>query len=131
MGSLKTAPSMGIKAIAGLISINLHLQKIGSRLQLRAHLLPPNHILHSLMSSCYESPLPQHTLSLNSLTRRQCGLIKGHLVDMDNHFNEIVPSFDPINPELFPGHRIIDTFSNRFSFWPLSKVANHNVTSRV
>jgi len=50
---------------------------------------------------------------------------------MDNCFNEIVPSFDLINPELFPGHRIIDIFSNCFFFQPLSKVANCNVTSRV
>ena len=50
---------------------------------------------------------------------------------MDNCFNEIVPSFDPINPELFPGYRIIDMFSNHFSFQPLSKVANHNITSQV
>jgi len=50
---------------------------------------------------------------------------------MDNRFNEIVPSFDPINPELFPGHRIINMFSNHFSFQPLSEVANCNVTSQV
>ena len=50
---------------------------------------------------------------------------------MNNHFNEIVPSFDPINPELFSGHRIIDIFSNCFSFQPLSKVANCNVISQV
>ena len=50
---------------------------------------------------------------------------------MDNCFNGIVLLFDPINPELFPGHRIIDMFSNCFSFQPLSKVTNHNVTSQV
>jgi len=50
---------------------------------------------------------------------------------MDNHFNEIVPLFDPINSELFPSHIIIDMFSNHFSFQPLSKVANYNVTSQV
>ena len=69
MGGFKTAPSMSIKTIAGLIPINLHLQKIRGRLQLRAHSLPPNHILCSLMSLYYESPLPQYTLSLNFLTR--------------------------------------------------------------
>ena len=129
VGGFKTASSMDIKTIASLIPINLHLQKIGGRLQLRAHSLPPNHILYSLMSLCYKSPLPQHTLSLNSLTRQQHGLIKGHLVDMDNHFNKIVLSFDSINPELFPGHRIINTFSNHFSFQPLSKVVNCNIAS--
>ena len=112
----KTAPSMDIKAITSLTPINLHLQKIEDRSQLRAHLLTSSHILHSLMSSCNESSLHQHSLSLNFLTRRQCSLIKGYLVNMDNHFNEIFHSFDPINPELFPGHRIIDIFSNCFLF---------------
>ena len=50
---------------------------------------------------------------------------------MDNCFNEVFPSFDPINPELFPGHRIIDIFANHFSFKLFSKQANHSVTSRV
>ena len=122
---------MAIETIASLIPINLYLQKIEGRSQLKVYSLPPNHILCSLMSSYYKSSLLQHTLSLNFLTRQQYGLIKDHLVDMDNCFNEIVPSFDPINPELFPGHRIIDMFSNCFSFQPLSKVANHNVTSQV
>jgi len=126
VGGFKMAPSMGIEAIAGLTSINLHLQKTGGRSQLRAHSLPSSHILRSLMSSCNESPLHQHPLLLNSLIRRQYGLIKGHLVDMNNHFNEFFPSFDPINPELFTGHRIIDTFSNCFIFQPFNKQVNHN-----
>ena len=82
------------------------------------------------MSSCNEFPLHQHTLSLNSLTR-QHDLIKGHLVDIDNCFNKVFPSFDPINPELFPGHRIINTFSNHFLFQPFNKQVNCNVTSQV
>ena len=116
VNGFKTAPLMDIEAIASLTSINLHLQKIGGRSQLRAHSLPSSHILCSLMSSCNESLLHQHSLSLNFLTRRQHGLIKGHLVNMDNYFNEFFPLFDPINPELFPGHRIIDIFSNYFLF---------------
>ena len=45
LGAFKTPPSFGIKAIAGLIPINLHLQKLSGRLQLRSHSLPHNHIL--------------------------------------------------------------------------------------
>ena len=131
VGSFKTAPSMGIKAITGLTPINLHLQKISSRSQLRTHSLPPNHILCSLMSLCNEFPLYQHPLLLDSLTKRQHSLIKGHLVDMDNCFNKVFPSFDPINPELFPGHRIINIFANHFSFKLFSKQANYSVMSWV
>ena len=62
-----------------------------------------------------------HPLVLNSLTMHQYGLIKGHLVDMDNWFNEVFPSFDPLNPEFRPGDRIIDCFSNCFSFYLFNK----------
>ncbi len=37
------------KAITGLIPINLYLQKLSRRLQLRAHALSNNHILWSLI----------------------------------------------------------------------------------
>jgi len=121
VGSFKMSPSMGIEAIANLIPINLYLQKIGGKSQLRAYLLPPNYILHSLMSPSIEYLPYQHPLLLNFLTRRQCSLIKGHLVDIENHFNEVFPFFNPINPELFPGHRIINTHANHFSFHSFSK----------
>lgn len=40
---------------------------------------------------------------------------------MDNRFNEVFSAFDLINPELQPGNRVIDTFSNRFSFHTFSR----------
>ena len=79
------------------------------------------------MSPSIESLPHQHPFLLNSLTRRQCGLIKGHLVDMENCFNEVFPSFNSINPELFPGHRIIDIYTNCFSFHLFSKWVSHNI----
>jgi len=45
VGTFKMSPSIGVEAITGLIPINLHLQKIGGRSQLRVHLLLSNHIL--------------------------------------------------------------------------------------
>ena len=38
---------------------------------------------------------------------------------MDNCFNKVFPSFDPLNLKLFPGSRIIDTYANCFSFSPI------------
>ena len=34
---------------------------------------------------------------------------------MDNRFNEVFSSFDPLNPEFAPGCKIIDSFSSHFS----------------
>ena len=44
---------------------------------------------------------------------------------MDNWFNEVFPSFDPLNPKFRPGNRIIDCFSNCFSFHLFSKNSDH------
>ena len=45
LGVFKTLPIKGIKAIAGIIPIRFHLQKITKRLQIRPFKLPTNHIL--------------------------------------------------------------------------------------
>ena len=50
---------------------------------------------------------------------------------MKNHFNEVFPSFDPINPELYPGNRIIDTHANYFSFHLFNKYISHNIKSCI
>ena len=68
------------------------------------------------MENNIDLPTLPHPLSLSLLTRRQCGLIKGHLVNMENWFNEVFPFFDLLNPKFKPGNRIIDCFSNCFSF---------------
>ena len=40
---------------------------------------------------------------------------------MDNRFNKIFPSFVPLHPEFSSGNRVIDIFSNHFSFNLFSK----------
>ena len=49
LGAFKTSPLEGIEAIAGIIPIRFHLQKIAKRSQIRPLKLPDNHILKSLM----------------------------------------------------------------------------------
>jgi len=131
VGVFRTAPSFGIKAIAGLIPIHLYFQKLSGRSQLRAHTLSANYILRSLMEVNSETSTCPHSLSLSSLMRCQCSLIKGHLVNIDNRFNEVFPFFDPLNPEFIPGNRIIDSFSNCFSFHLFSKSNNHFFKNRI
>jgi len=124
LDTFKIFLSFGVKAIIGLIPINLHLQKLSRRSQLRVYSLLSNYILCSFMKPRENSSHNQHSLSLGGLTRYQCNLIKGLLVDMDNWFNEIFLSFTPLHPEFSPGSRVIDLFSNCFSFHPVSKYNN-------
>ena len=62
-----------------------------------------------------------HLLFLGFLSKHQCQLIKGPIVNMDIHFNENFPSFDSFNSEISLGYKIIDTFSSRFSSHSFSK----------
>jgi len=116
LGVFKTSPTEGIEAIVGLIPIKYHLQKIGGRSQLHATSFPSNHIIQILMDSLFSSPHNHHPSSLRFFTDRQKAKIKSHLVDSNKRAYETFPSFSPLHPELSPGVRIIDTFSDRFSF---------------
>jgi len=123
--AFKTSLSFGVKAITGLIPINFHLKKLSGRLQLWAHSLPSNYILYLLIESRNDSSYHQHSLSLGSLTRHQCTLIKGSVVDMDNQYNKVFSSFNSLHPELLSDNRVIDIFSNYFSFHPVSECKNN------
>ena len=125
------SPSYGIEAIAGLIPICLHLQKLSSRSQLRGHTLPTNHIIRSLLDNSPNHPSPPHDLSLSTLTKRQCGLLKSHVINIDNRFNEVFPAFNPINLELQPENRISDIFSNQFSFHSFSSSNDPSFKSHI
>ena len=79
-------------------------------------MLPPNYLIQSLIDSSHSASITQHPISLDSLTRHQQFLIKSHLVNMNNRFNGIFPSFTPLYSELFSSYRIIDNFSDSFVF---------------
>jgi len=64
LGAFKTSPSFSVEAIAGLIFINLHLQKLSGKSQLRAHSLSSNHILWSLMKPKTYASVKPYLLSL-------------------------------------------------------------------
>jgi len=116
LGAFKTSPSEGIKAIAGIIPIRFHLQKIAKRSQIRPFKLPDNYILKNLLDDF--PPLSNSTNSHNigSLTNQQRSTAKGHLIDSYTKSFGIFPSFSPLNSEFSLGHYIIDNFSNHFSF---------------
>ena len=56
-------------------------------------------------------------------------MIRGPIVDIDNRFNKVFPSFDLHNSEFSSDTRIIDTFSSHFSFYPFNKYSEDNLAS--
>ena len=129
LGVFQTFLSFSIEAITGLILIYLHFKKLSSRSQLRAHALPNNHILWSLLKLRPNITSNPHCLFLGLLTKCQCNIIKDLVVNMDNRFNEVFPSFDPLNPQFTPGYRIINSFSSHFSFHFFNKYSDESLIS--
>ena len=114
--AFKTSPTEGIEVLAGLIPIRFHLQKIAKRSLIRPFKLPANHILKNLLNNNPPPLKSNNSHNIGSLTNRQRSLAKGHLIDSSIKSYGIFPSFIPLDSEFSPGHRIIDNFSNRFSF---------------
>jgi len=106
----------GIEALAGLMPIRFHLQKITKRSLICPFKLPDNHILKNLLNDDHLSNKSYNSHNIGSLTNRQRSLTQGHLVDSNIKSYGIFLSFSPLDPEFFPGHCIIDNFSNCFSF---------------
>ena len=116
LGAFQTSPSIDIEAIAGLIPINLLLQKLSRRLQLCTQSLPPNHIIRLLLESNHSLYLEKHHLSLETLTIKQWLKVKSSIVDTNNRLNGVFNSFDSFNNELSPGNRLINLYSSYFYF---------------
>jgi len=127
LGAFKTSPMEGIEALAGLMPIRFHLQKIAKRSLIRPFKLPVNHILNNLMNDDPPIHKTYKAHNIGSLTNHQRSLTKGHIVDSNIKSYGIFPSFFPLDPEFLPGHRIIDKFSNRFSFNLVNKKGKNHI----
>ena len=79
LDAFQTLPSFGIEAIAGLIPVHLHLQKLSGRSQLRAYSLPHNYILRLLLELNPSVSNTSHLLSLDILTQNKDLWSKGWL----------------------------------------------------
>jgi len=58
-------------------------------------------------------------------------MIKGPVINMDNRFNEVFPSFDPHNREFSLGSWLINTFLSRFSFYFFNKYSDDNLKAHL
>ena len=131
LGAFKTSPSMGIEAIAGIIPIKFHLQKIARRSEIYPFKLPSGHLLRSLMDDSPPLSSTPNSYHIGMLTNHQRNLTKGHLIDSYNKAHGIFPSFSPLNPEFSPGCHITDKFSNRFSFNLVNKKEKEKYKTRT
>jgi len=124
LGAFKTSSTDSLEAITGLIPIKFHLQKLASRSQLHAAALSKNHLIRTLMDDPLNLHIKPSPHSINILTEHQKSITKGHLIDSNNKLFGIFLSFSPLNLELILGSRIVDVFSDLFSFNVANKEEN-------
>ena len=127
VGAFCTSSTASIKAIASLIPIYLHIQKLNRRFHLRAYFLLSNHIINFVLEARLLNHKNFHQYLLEWLTPRQCLNIKGSIIDINNRFNKVFPSFSFFNSEFSSKNRLIDIFSNHFSFHLLNKKCENKV----
>ena len=130
LGAFKTSPSEGLEAITGLIPIKSHLQKLVGRSQLCSAALPANHLIRTFMndpSNLHTNPSPY---SINSLTNHQKTIAKGHLINSNNKIYGVFPLFSLLHLEFNLGSRIVDIFSDQFSFNLASREKNDKTCSQ-
>ena len=75
---------MEIKSIASLIPIQLYLQKLSGRNQLKIATLPYNHIIKLLLERNHTPNSIFHYLTLKNMTSKQQQKIKNLIVDINN-----------------------------------------------
>ena len=90
-------------------------------------MLSHNHLIRTLTDSSSSLSTCQHPVSLKSLTDCQKASIKNHLVDLNNKSYRIFPFFSPLHLEFSPDSRIIDYFSDHFSFNLNNKEKNDKI----
>ena len=130
LGAFRTSLSESIEAIARIIPIKFHLHKLAKRSQIQSLILPTNHLIRSLIndpSNSFKKPIPH---SIIILMNQQRNIIKGHLIDSNNKMYGIFPSFSSLHLEFDPGSRIIENFSDHFSFNLANKKEKDNICSQ-
>ena len=68
LGAFKTSPLEGIKALAGLMPIRFHLQKIAKRSLIQSFKVPENHILKKLLNDDPPKSKAHNSHNIGSLT---------------------------------------------------------------
>jgi len=126
LGAFKTSLTEEIKAIAGIIPIKFHLQKLARRSQIHSFKLSSNHIIRDLIDNAPNSFKKPNPHAASSLMSRQKNIVKGYLIDSCNKAYGIFSSFSLLNREFTPGFCLMDNFSDRFSFNLVNKKEKDN-----
>jgi len=93
IGAFRTSSTLGVKTIASLVLIYLHLKKLYRRFLLQQFSLPSNHIIHSILSFNRSQEQKYHNTSIDYLMAKQRIWLKSPLININEKHNKIFPSF--------------------------------------
>jgi hypothetical protein len=115
-GAFCTSPVGRVGALAGLIPINLHLQKLAAQSSYRIVTLSPTHPLPALRQRAGSKKVPQHRHSLSKLDYNTCLWVHSSFAKAVYVCCPLNEPFDADADEARPGHRLMDLFSWRIHF---------------
>jgi len=108
--------SWRVEAIASLIPIYYHLNKISRRHHLRIASLSKHYIINSLLDNYHLKKSKLHYLAISYLIDKQHSKVKSSIADTNNCLNEVFSAFDKLHKELSSGFLLVDTFPDHISF---------------
>ena len=117
----------GVKAIAGLIPIYFHLNKIIRQHYLWVASLPKQYTINTLINEYHSKKTLLYCIIISHLIAKQQLKVKSPIMDTNNHLNEVLLSSNSLNKELSPG--LVDTFLECFSFLLVSQKNSNTLTS--
>ena len=79
-------------------------------------MLLASYLIRTLIDNLSNLPTKPIPHSINTFTNCQRTIIKDYLIDSNNKLYGVFPLFLSLHPELHPGSRIVDNFSDQFSF---------------
>ena len=126
-----TSPTERVKAIAGLILINLHLRKLNSRHHLWYALISPSHAINSLLSSQHTKNYPPYRFATLKLTEKQYEKLKSPIKDVNKHLLEITEAFNSIHSIFSSGSRVVNRFSSRITFHSSPSLSDEDLYSHI
>jgi len=130
-GAFHMSPSEGVEAIASLIPITLHLQKLNSRHHLWYASILSSHAINSLLNSQHAKNQPLYKAAISNLTVKQQAKLKSPIKDVNECLNSVYKYFDLLNPLFSPGSRIVNHFPSRISFHLLLSSSDSNLFSHI
>ena len=90
--------------------------------------LSKQHTLNLLIDDHHSKKAKSHHLSMSKIIDKQWYKIKSSIIDSNNWLNKIFSAFDKLHKELSSSFRLVDNFSNHYSFhtvnWKNTEVKN-------